>query len=156
MVDKMLSGDAGGGQDSGPPPSENGHKVVPEVQRDHQGGISEGEVNLQGSGSTSTIPFHVNDLRREQRKETVTKAWNNLVGILGVEGHPLRILDFAHLLHPYYEYRFNTIPTGVWAWVQEEAKRMLEEDKLHPKVEKHLRKIVNGEVPFGLNLEGED
>ena len=71
----------------------------------------------------------------------------------------LRLLDMDKLLYPQYKDSFEkTISSKTWESVQNEAKRLLDEkdEYMHPAVQKHLRKIVKGKVPFGFKVKDED
>lgn len=69
----------------------------------------------------------------------------------------LRILNFDDMLYPQYGNRFDkTISQKGWELVQKEAQRKLEEDRgysVHPEVEAHWRRIVEGVVPHGFTIK---
>lgn len=71
----------------------------------------------------------------------------------------LRLIDYDDLLYPQYEYKFNkSIEPSTWEKLQEEAKKLIEETKNdafgpHPEVLAHWQSIVDGHVPFGLEVE---
>lgn len=65
-----------------------------------------------------------------------------------------KIINYDDLLYPQYEEKFDkTISNETWLKLQEEAKRLLEENKCCVSVKKHWESIVNGEVPFGFKIE---
>lgn len=74
-------------------------------------------------------------------------AWN------GVKA-PARLLKFEDMLFPQYGEKFNSISAETWNWVQEEAKKKLEEkaEMVDPNVVDHWRSIRDGHVPFGLQV----
>lgn len=70
----------------------------------------------------------------------------------------LKIVDYDDLLYPQYEYKFKpVISKSTWEAVQQEAaKRLSETEYAHPAVKAHWQSIVNGVIPFGMELEQED
>lgn len=72
----------------------------------------------------------------------------------------MKLVDYDNLLYPQYESYFDkTIPTRVWESVQEEAKRRCDEvyrgkGRCADAVFDHWESIANGEVPFGMTVEG--
>lgn len=65
----------------------------------------------------------------------------------------LKLLDMDELLYPQYEYKFKAISSDTWdAVYKEAAKKLSETDEAHPAVIAHWRRIVNGNVPFGLEI----
>jgi hypothetical protein len=70
---------------------------------------------------------------------------------------PLRLIDFHDMLYPQYEYKFDkTISEDTWKYLQEEAGKLLRENKGVPEVRKHWTSVKNGVVPFGHTVKRED
>ena len=68
----------------------------------------------------------------------------------------LRIIDYDNMLYPQYKYKFEkTICVDTWEALQKRAKELLmeREDAAHPVVIKHWKSIVDGNVPFGYEVE---
>lgn len=69
----------------------------------------------------------------------------------------LRIIDYDKMLYPQYKGYFEdrTISQSTWEALQNQAKRLLEEESnhAHERVIEHLENIVNGVVPFGYTVE---
>lgn len=71
----------------------------------------------------------------------------------------MRLLDYDNMLFPQYEYKFSkTISKQVWERLQEEATKYLEDAKnfqhdVNPNVKAHWESIVDGNVPFGYEVE---
>ena len=68
------------------------------------------------------------------------------------EGLPGSAILFSNLLYPQYAYKFQTIPVDVWAIVQRRAAALLAEDTGTASVRAHWRDIIDGKVPFGMNI----
>jgi hypothetical protein len=65
----------------------------------------------------------------------------------------MRLLQYDDLLFPQYASKFNTLSPNTWKDIQEKARQHLaEEDKAHPSVVAHWQSIVDGKIPFGLQL----
>lgn len=86
----------------------------------------------------------------------IKNAWRELVSALGIKGHPVKLVDYEQLLHPRFEEKWQTIPAKIWEWAQVEAKVRMMTMSGNTETTKHLRRILMGEVPFGLNVEDED
>jgi hypothetical protein len=79
----------------------------------------------------------------------------------GVRSSPFGIIQYKDLLYPQYDYKFKTIPKHIFKEIQEKAKQMIKEDdnqennmlKFHKKLRKHLESIIEGNIPFGLEIE---
>lgn len=80
------------------------------------------------------------------------------------EKGPMRMQRMEHLLFPQYGDEFRTIPLATFRWLQDEAKKKLAEEPVrldpdepgvspHPDVIAHWNRIVDGEVPFGLQIK---
>ena len=71
----------------------------------------------------------------------------------------LRIIDYDDMLYPQYEYKFvnKEISPSTWEALQNEAKRLLEEESnyAHESVVEHWKNIVNGVVPFGFKIKND-
>lgn len=66
---------------------------------------------------------------------------------------PATLLEHTNLLYPQYEYKYTSIFPETWKWVQEEAKKLLLDDRMmDDSVKSHLQSIVDGVVPFGLTV----
>jgi hypothetical protein len=67
---------------------------------------------------------------------------------------PLRLINYKDMLYPQYENKFNSISEDTWEWLQEEAKKHLDEKKefVHPDILNHWENIVDGLVPFGMSV----
>ena len=76
------------------------------------------------------------------------EAWNHVTP-------PAWILRGEDLLYPQFAYKFETMPRTTWIWLQEEARKKLEEEKgfpAHSEVIAHWESIRDGEVPFGFTV----
>lgn len=80
------------------------------------------------------------------------------------ERGPMRMQRMEHLLFPQHADDFRTIPLETFRWLQEEASKRLGEGptkldpneagvSAHPDVVAHWKRIVAGEVPFGLRIK---
>lgn len=84
----------------------------------------------------------------------VIKEW----GVWG-DG-PKQMLCFNNLLYPQYEKKFRCISKDTWQYLQDEAKKKINE---HPKgkgvdpgVYAHWKKVAAGYVPFGFRVSEEE
>ncbi len=78
----------------------------------------------------------------------------------------LKIVDYDDMLYPQHKYKFEkTLDHDIFKKLQQEAKARLEQDDkgvevngycMHPDVRKHMKSIVNGEVPFGYILKDDN
>jgi len=67
---------------------------------------------------------------------------------------PLRILIYEDLLYPQFERNFRTIDDSINVWIVDQAKRLLESQKASsPTLKAHWQSIVDGYIPYGLELE---
>ena len=84
-------------------------------------------------------------------------AWTVFKRLLCVEG-PLQMIRFERMLYANCDEEFKIrLTRQAWEWVQDEAKRMLENaDVLADAAVKHLESIVAGRVPYGIELEDND
>lgn len=82
-------------------------------------------------------------------------GWMLIEDMLGIpKDTPARLINFDDLLFPQYEPRFRSIPASVWQWLKERAAGNLKASPhAHPAVIAHWRSIVDGHVPFGLQVE---
>lgn len=81
-------------------------------------------------------------------------AWEIMRNLFHLKG-AAKLVDFEQMLFPQYEYKFEkTISKDTFSWLQEEAKKRLEEDEgfMHESVRNHMQSIVDGVVPFGFTL----
>ncbi len=66
---------------------------------------------------------------------------------------PKTMVCYENMLYPQYEDKFkNTITPSTWRYLQEEAKKMLDEDEndgANLEATAHWQSIVDGIVPFG-------
>lgn len=84
--------------------------------------------------------------------------WGFIKEWMNYKDAPLRLTQYKYLLYPQYEKSFTTIAPGVHEYIRKEANRLLLEEPDSPvsaDVVAHWRKLANGEVPFGLKVEGE-
>lgn len=66
----------------------------------------------------------------------------------------LRMINFDDMLYPQCDYKFDkTINSHSFNTLQNEAKKLLEEDSAHPLVMEHWQSIVDGVVPFGYKIK---
>lgn len=71
---------------------------------------------------------------------------------------PLKLVDFNEMLYPQYEKDFQkNIRLDAFKLLQEQAKKLLLEDKVRTggaseTVKKHWQSIIDGEVPFGYEI----
>lgn len=78
--------------------------------------------------------------------------WEFIKHWMHYEQQPMRLVQYKDLLYPQHEYRFTGITKDTWEWLQEEAKKNLEEDHGADVVRAHWQSIVDGKVPFGLDV----
>ena len=89
--------------------------------------------------------------------------WQFVKHWLHEEG-PMRMQRMEHLLFPQYADDFRTISLETFRWLQDEAAKKLSEGRIkldpdedgvsaHPDVVAHWKRIVAGEVPFGLRIK---
>jgi len=76
--------------------------------------------------------------------------WGFVQNWMGLKS-PLRMINYEDMLYPQHDYKYEkTISKDVWEWLQEEAKKKIEE---HPnsngRVVEHWKSIVDGKIPFG-------
>lgn len=71
------------------------------------------------------------------------------------EKGPLSLKIWERALYPQYEGIFkSTISKDTWKWLQEQAKEKLSSKQTKSvEVEKHWQNIVDGKIPFGMELE---
>lgn len=73
---------------------------------------------------------------------------------------PKRLVSYRDMLYPQYEPQFTDrkISSYTWEYLQDEARKMLQEDQglMADEVRNHLRSIVDGVVPFGYTVRGDD
>lgn len=73
---------------------------------------------------------------------------------------PLVLLNFENMLYPQHRDRFSpTISKSTWEWMREMANKRLSETgdiEPHPEVKRHWQSIVDGVIPFGWRLRGDD
>lgn len=68
---------------------------------------------------------------------------------------PIRMLIYEDLLFPQFERNFKTITKDIQEWVKKQAEHNLKThgDKAAPELVEHWRKIINGYIPYDLELE---
>lgn len=84
---------------------------------------------------------------------------HELIPQLSMIEPPYRIMQYKDLLYPQYRGKFDkTISAEIWARLQDEAGRMLEENSkyAHGDVLGHWQDIVDGHVPFGFTVKEEN
>jgi hypothetical protein len=69
--------------------------------------------------------------------------------------NPQKLLDFGNMLYPQYEDHFTTISKDTFRWLQEEARKRVQEQNMAPRVREHMEEIIMGKVPFGFRV-GDD
>lgn len=67
----------------------------------------------------------------------------------------MKLVDYDDMLYPQYEDKFQkTISSDVWANIQKEAAKRLEDSSnAHPAVIAHWKSIVEGNVPFDYSVK---
>lgn len=67
---------------------------------------------------------------------------------------PVRIVQYDNMLYPQYHEHFDKIISQeTWKYLQEEARKNLEENtSANPRVIQHWQSVVNGKVPFGYEI----
>lgn len=81
--------------------------------------------------------------------------WRFIQRWLSIEG-PMKLVRYEDMLFPQYENQYTSIGKDTWTWVQEQAKKKLQEHpEVHPKVLSHWKSIVAGTVPFGYKVDPE-
>lgn len=72
----------------------------------------------------------------------------------------LKLINYDDMLYPQMKKRFDdkTISKDVWNALQEQAKNLIQdkENKPHPRILKHWKRIVKGKVPFGYKVKEEE
>lgn len=73
---------------------------------------------------------------------------------LSIDG-PLRVVTFKDMLYPHYADKFApTIPRDAFTWMQEQAKRNMEEyPNMADSVRAHQQSIIDGQAPFGFTIK---
>lgn len=68
---------------------------------------------------------------------------------------PARLQKYDDLLYPQYAEKFVAISAETWDWLQKQAAEKIAENNAlaHPDVLAHWQTIVDGTIPFGLQLE---
>jgi hypothetical protein len=75
---------------------------------------------------------------------------------------PMRLVTYSDMLYPQHEDRFTkTISSNTWEYLQKEAAEKLKEQEIvgnqcSERVLAHWQSIVDGNIPFGFELEQED
>jgi hypothetical protein len=83
-------------------------------------------------------------------------GWLLVRDLFLVGGSPLRLINYAELLHPQFEEKFTTIPPATWAEVQRHARTMLANPLAQyasEEARRHWQSIADGNVPFGLKVQ---
>lgn len=87
-------------------------------------------------------------------------GWEVFRESMGLKDQPLSLRMYENMLYPQYESKFQkTLPFEIWVWLKKEAKKKYEacegESLTVSRVREHWKSIVNGQVPFGYVVEGE-
>ena len=65
-----------------------------------------------------------------------------------------RVIQGRDILFPENEYKFKLVPEGLWKHIQKKAAELLKQRPYSPAFEReHWQKIVDGQVPYGLQIE---
>lgn len=74
-------------------------------------------------------------------------AWNHVEA-------PAWLLKGEDMLFPQYAEKFNSVSRETFAWLQEHARKKLDEKDgmAHARVKAHWQAIADGKVPFGLSI----
>lgn len=82
----------------------------------------------------------------------IIKGW----GVFG-DG-PKQMLCFKDLLYPQYESKFRSISKETADWLKQEAQKQIAGlgDHGHPDVRRHMQKVAEGWLPFGLTIREDD
>lgn len=65
-----------------------------------------------------------------------------------------RLIQGRDILFPEFEFKFRVIPEGLWKNIQKRAAELLKERPTAPDADReHWQSIINGVIPFGLELE---
>lgn len=68
-------------------------------------------------------------------------------------GQPMRLISYEEMLYPQYAEKFQkTISLNTWKYLQDEARKNLQEERGNPAVHSHWESIVAGTVPFGYSI----
>jgi len=81
--------------------------------------------------------------------------WEFITNWMGVyHNKPLKLVNYADMLYPQYQHHFEkTITPDTWMWLQEQAKKKLEESGYAcDEVKEHWKSIIDGKVPFGYTV----
>jgi hypothetical protein len=67
---------------------------------------------------------------------------------------PLSLVNYESMLYPQYGYKFTTINTRTWKWIQEQAyeKYNAADWAVCDEVKEHWKSIIDGKVPFGYTV----
>ena len=82
-------------------------------------------------------------------------GWAAIMEFMGIKkDSPVRIVKYENMLYPQYRENFDkTISQETWKYLQEEARKNLEENSsANPRVIEHWQSIVDGKVPFGYEV----
>lgn len=80
--------------------------------------------------------------------------WEFIREWMSYDKKPMRLIDYGDMLYPQYEDKFKKISEDTWIWLQEQAERNLKENSnSHPNVVAHWQSIVDGNIPFGFEIE---
>lgn len=106
-------------------------------------------------------------LQKEMKIEELSRSTRNEIGWYNVQNWfndgnfiPMKLINYADILNSESKDMWkshNVIDVGVFEWVQKEAEILLEmvknkEADISTKQKNHLKKIVDGKIPFGLKL----
>jgi hypothetical protein len=80
--------------------------------------------------------------------------WSFIQHWMHLEG-AMKLVEYDNMLYPQYAHKFApTISKEIFASLQKQAREKLAKaDGAHPNVLAHWQRIVDGEVPFGYEIE---
>ena len=69
----------------------------------------------------------------------------------------MKLVQYDEMLYPQYDHKFaKVLEPHVWQDLQKSAREKLEYSHAAPQVEEHWQAIVDGKVPFGYRVKGDD
>jgi hypothetical protein len=87
--------------------------------------------------------------------------WEFIQHWMSLEGQPLKLIHYNHMLYPQYDYKFDkVIDKSTWEWLQKKAKEYqlsaIESEAPNSSVAQHWQSIIDGVVPFGYSVKKEE